>query len=721
MFGLVSRTPCLGNVVRPALRVAQNIPCRCLVRLKVDVSASARLGSLRRLLFEKDIVRVMEVHNGLGALIAQTAKAKRSNGEEVKFDALWSSSLTSSASKGKPDIETVDTSERLAIVQDVLEVSNLPVLYDGDTGGLPEVFKFTVKTLERLGVSACIIEDKKGLKQNSLFGTEREQQLEDIPVFCEKIKSGQAAKATDDFMIIARLEALIAGYGEAEALKRAKAYIEAGADGIMIHSKEKKPDEILSFLREYSKFPKRVPVVAVPTTYNSITEEELGKSGVGICIYANQMLRAAYPSMVNIANSILTHGRSQEADAQLMPVKEIISLIDTGKPDLARPMTELVRDFIDPREFCLYLKSIGVDFYTGVPDSLLKDICSCFAQQENHAIVANEGSAIALAAGYHLATGKVPLVYMQNSGLGNAINPLLSLADPKVYGVPMLLLIGWRGQPGKKDEPQHMVQGARMRDMLDAMKIPFATLPDFLEGEGGAAEIVNGALSVAKRNSQPFALLVKRQTFTPFESQDQIEHEGTLSREETLRICINRLGEHDVVVGTTGFTSREIYTIRDEMGGDHSKDFLTVGSMGHASAIALGVAMQTPYRNVICFDGDGATLMHMGNISTVASLSPKNFKHVLINNGVHDSVGGQATGLSAGSSLATTLGYKWSRKVTSEEDLVSAFDELLKSDGPGMLEVMSKPGARSDLGRPRTTPVANKKSLMAFLAGTDQL
>jgi len=664
----------------------------------------------------------MEVHNGLGALIAEATTAVRPSGQAVAFDAVWSSSLTSSVSKGKPDIEAVDTTARLALVEDVLEVSNLPVLYDGDTGGPPELFKFTIKTLERKGVSACIIEDKTGLKQNSLFGTDRVQQLEDIDIFCEKLHQGHVTKTQEDFMIIARLEALIAGLGEEEALKRAKAYIAAGADGIMIHSKEKNPDEVISFLDKYREFKDKVPVVAVPTTYNSITEDELVKHGVHVCIYANQMLRAAYPSMVQVTKSILTHGRSQEADSTLMPVKDILTLVDKAPGGASNgsttpgPLTELVRDFIDPKEFFDVLHREGVEFFAGVPDSLLKDAAAYICDHASQVITANEGSAIAMAAGYHLATGKVPMVYMQNSGLGNAINPLLSLADPKVYGTPMLMMIGWRGQPGKKDEPQHMVQGARMRSMLDAMKIPYMILPDYLEGEEGAATILKQAIEVAKRDKQPVALLVKRQTFRSYKSQVKPESHGVMSREEALGVCIGLLGERDVVVGTTGFTSREIYTLREEMGHDHSRDFLTVGSMGHASAIAQGIALHSKDRNVVCFDGDGASVMHLGNMVTIASLGSKNLKHVVINNGVHDSVGGQPAYLREIAPVAKALGYKHARKVVEKDDLAAAFQELLQTPGPCLLEVLAQPGAREDLGRPKSSPAANKQALMEFLS-----
>lgn len=282
-----------------------------------------RLSSLRKLINTKPISKFLEAHSGLTGLIAETVRGP--NGEE--FDGTWSSSLTSSAIKAKPDIETVDTSSRLSIVQDILEVTSKPLIYDGDTGGLPEIFHFTVRSLERLGVSACIIEDKTGLKQNSLFGTERKQILESIPEFCEKIKRGKKAQLTKDFMIIGRMESLIAGLGQEEALSRTKASIESGADGIMIHSKEKKSDEILEFLESYNRFDKKVPIVAVPTTYNYITECELAKYGVSICIYANHLLRASYPSMLKVAESILAHKRSKEADDLIMGIKPIINLI----------------------------------------------------------------------------------------------------------------------------------------------------------------------------------------------------------------------------------------------------------------------------------------------------------------------------------------------------------------------------------------------------------
>ena len=725
-----------------------------------------RLVSLRRLMETQEVVRVLEVHNGLSALIAEHATATRPDGTQATFDAMWSSSLTASASKGKPDIETVTTSERLQLVQDSLDASGKPLIYDGDTGGHPEIFHFTVRALERMGVSACIIEDKTGLKQNSLFGTERKQQLEDIDAFSEKIRAGQAAKLTEEFMIVARLEALIAGWGEEEALKRARAFIDAGADAIMIHSKDKSPDEVLSFLAAYSKFDRKVPVVTVPTTYNTITEAELVAAGSQIVIYANHMLRAAYPSMMGVAESILMHGRSKEADDTVMPVKNIITLIDdntgmgaTEAAAAARgaggatggggvrafstsaharpgarsfsssavshsdvsPFSETVRDFLDPATFFDMLLENDISFFTGVPDSLLKDFCAYVSDHApshpgvEHEITANEGSAIALAAGYNMATGKVPLVYMQNSGLGNAVNPLLSLADPQVYSTPMMMLIGWRGEPGKKDEPQHIVQGERMAAMLAAMNIPFEVLPDY---EDGARNTVSSLARIATERQCPVALLCRRQTFTKYSMQEPVVSTAPMTREDALRLCLSRLGPWDLVVSTTGFASREVFELREELGQGHERDFLTVGSMGHASAIALGIAKAKPSKDMYCFDGDGAMLMHMGNMATVGMSGLANFKHVINNNFAHDSVGAQPTGTAAIDvpAMARALGYTWAASAETEKEAAELFSELREhKDGPGLLEIRVRPGARSNLGRPTSSPVENKEQFMSFV------
>lgn len=297
----------------------------------LGVTPQARLASLRRLITAKPIVRILESHNGLTGLIAEHTTVEV-NGQHREFDGMWASSLTDSTSKGKPDIEAVDLTTRLHDLNDTLEVTTKPVIFDGDTGGKVEHFVFTVRTLERLGISAVIIEDKVGLKQNSLFGTDAVQTQDTIEGFCAKIQSGKKAQITEDFMVIARIESLIAGKPVEDALERAFAYVAAGADGVMIHSKNKDGMDIKEFCQRFREKDAHTPIVAVPTTYNQFTEEELAEWGINIVIYANHMLRSAYPAMVKCAESILVNSRSLEASEQYcMPIKEILTLIPGTK------------------------------------------------------------------------------------------------------------------------------------------------------------------------------------------------------------------------------------------------------------------------------------------------------------------------------------------------------------------------------------------------------
>jgi phosphoenolpyruvate phosphomutase len=297
---------------------------------EVGTTPDVRLKTLRRLIENKEIIRIMEAHSGLSALIIETLEMEmEQDGARRGFDGMWSSSLTDSTSRGKPDIEAVDLTTRLHSLTDILECTTKPIIFDGDTGGKPEHFVFTVRTLERNGVSAVIIEDKAGLKKNSLFGTEVLQQLADVPDFCEKIRAGKRAQVTEDFMIIARLESLIAGSTVADALERARAYVGSGVDGVMIHSKEKTGLDIQEFCAAFRREHAHIPLVLVPTTYNQYTEKDLASWGATIVIYANHLLRASYPAMVKAAQSILRHGRSFEAEADnlCMPIREVLELI----------------------------------------------------------------------------------------------------------------------------------------------------------------------------------------------------------------------------------------------------------------------------------------------------------------------------------------------------------------------------------------------------------
>eukprot|EP00474_Spongospora_subterranea_P008808 CRZ09266.1 hypothetical protein [Spongospora subterranea] len=393
--------------------------------------------------------------------------------------------------------------------------------------------------------------------------------------------------------------------------------------------------------------------------------------------------------------------------------------------DSESALTETIRDFLPPAEFYSLLTNRGLDFFAGVPDSLLKDFCAYVQDNTAHAkhiICANEGASISVAAGYHLSTQKTPVVYMQNSGFGNSVNPLVSLCDPAVYSLPMLLLIGWRGEPGKRDESQHLVQGRVTPSLLADLGIPFQVLPDFIEG---ATAAVDTAIHTLNTRQGPYALLVRRQCFSRYklQSKEAVDDNIILSREEAIELIISNTPEWDAFVATTGFTSRELYELRmkgpiKDGSQKLTRDFLTVGSMGHASAIALGIAMGKPSRNIWCLDGDGACLMHMGNMTTIGSRSLPNFKHIILNNGAHDSVGGQPTGALNIDfpAIAKASGYKTVLSATTSQEITSAINLLAEAPGPSLLEIRVIKGARKNLGRPNVRPVDNKHAFMKFLS-----
>jgi len=363
------------------------------------------------------------------------------------------------------------------------------------------------------------------------------------------------------------------------------------------------------------------------------------------------------------------------------------------------------------------LQQHNFSFYTGVPDSLLKDFCAYVTEHssaQNHIIAANEGNAVALAAGYHLATGKFGVVYLQNSGLGNCINPLTSLTDKEIYSLPLLLLIGWRAEPGKKDEPQHQKMGKITLPLLETLDIPYAILPD---SEQSAKETIQKASHHFVHNKTPYALVVREGTFDAYSLQNKQETNFPLNREEALKVVVSQLGENDIVVSTTGKASRELFEFRKAMGKSHQQDFLTVGSMGHSSAIALGIALQKLKRKVYCLDGDGALIMHMGVLSTIGKLQPANFNHIIFNNFAHDSVGGQPTAADAIDILwiAKANGYKETFQAQTSQEIQACWLKMKNSIGPILLEIRCNKGARKDLERPTQSPLENKRQFMDFL------
>ncbi|WP_427003423.1 phosphonopyruvate decarboxylase [Methanobrevibacter intestini] len=373
---------------------------------------------------------------------------------------------------------------------------------------------------------------------------------------------------------------------------------------------------------------------------------------------------------------------------------------------------------ISPKFFIDKLEENNINFFTGVPDSLLKNICAYIEdnKDENHNIIAaNEGAAMGLATGHYLATGKIPVVYMQNSGEGNIINPLASLTDKEVYNIPILLIIGWRGRPGVHDEPQHIKQGKVTLPLLETMGIKYTILS---KDENEFTNQLNDVIGYMTKTKESFAFVVEKDTFEDYKLQNNQQYENLeMSREEAIQIVADSLDENAVIVSTTGMISRELFEYRANSNQSHEKDFLTVGSMGHASQIALGIALEKSNHKICCFDGDGAAIMHMGSMAIIGSKHPENYIHIIFNNGAHDSVGGQPTvGLQINiPEIAKALNYK---KVFSIKDRMSLKEVLNKINGekgPIMLEIQVKKGNRKDLGRPTTTPIQNKEALMKFL------
>lgn len=371
-----------------------------------------------------------------------------------------------------------------------------------------------------------------------------------------------------------------------------------------------------------------------------------------------------------------------------------------------------------PADLFNILKENNINCFCGVPDSLLKDFCAYITDHtdpKQHTITANEGNAVGLAAGHYLVTGNPACVYMQNSGIGNCVNPLLSLTDEEVYNIPVLMFIGWRGEPDKKDEPQHIKQGKVTDKLLDAMGICYEILPQDFEA---AKILLKKAFQYMKETNRPFAFIVRKGTFEKYDLKNKKQSEYELKREDAIETIVKHLKPSDVVVSTTGHISRELYEIRERLNQSHKYDFLTVGSMGHSSSIALGIALEKSDRDIYCFDGDGAFLMHQGAATVNASKELTNFKHIILNNEAHDSVGSQPTAVykSNLSNLALACGYEKAFSVKTKEELEEILPEFMNSRCCSFLEIKVKCGAREDLGRPKEKPQENKKIFMENLA-----
>jgi phosphonopyruvate decarboxylase len=376
---------------------------------------------------------------------------------------------------------------------------------------------------------------------------------------------------------------------------------------------------------------------------------------------------------------------------------------------------------IHTAQFVESLRQHNIRFFAGVPDSLLKNFCAYLTATlppKEHIIAANEGGAVGMSIGYHLATGNIGCVYMQNSGEGNIVNPLLSLADEKIYDIPMLLIIGWRGEPGVKDEPQHITQGELTLPLLDTMHVPYAIIDETWEQQ------LDNAIRYIHEHNGRYALIVRKGTFSePHIAPEYQQLPLPLSREEAITTIVTSTDTKDKIVATTGMISRELFELREHQHAGHANDFLTVGGMGHANQIALTIALQHPEQRIWCLDGDGAVLMHMGGMAIIANSEANNLVHVVLNNGAHDSVGGQPTvGLSIDiAKIASAMGYKQTYTVTSNTELTKVLNQIKEASGPILINILVRKGNRPDLGRPTTTPIQNKQAFMAqILKTTDE-
>ena len=357
-------------------------------------------------------------------------------------------------------------------------------------------------------------------------------------------------------------------------------------------------------------------------------------------------------------------------------------------------------------------------FFSGVPDSTFKDWMKFLADEHGkrltNIIACNECEAVAIAAGYNIATGKIGVVYMQNSGEGKAVNPLTSLCDSEIYSIPVLLMIGWRGEPGKEDEPQHKKMGRVMLPLLDTLEIPYKTLPDDIEE---AEKVIAEMKKKVEKTKSPAVVIIKKGLFEKYEEKRKSEAKYEMTREDAIKTIVDNLDGSEAIISTTGKSSRELFEYREESGQGHSKDFLTVGSMGCSASIANSIALQKPGKQIFVFDGDGSVIMQMGSLATIGHYKPKNLYHIIFDNNAHESTGGQPTVSDTVNfeQIALACGYKAAKTAETKFDLEKTIKKMKSSEGPQMLIIKVNKGARKDLGRPTTTPIENKQAFMEFL------
>ena len=722
--------------------------------------------AFRNMLNSDELEFIMEAHNGLSAKIVQ----------EAGFKGIWASGLSMSASLGVRDNNEASWTQVTDVTDYMYDATGMPILLDGDTGfGNFNNARRLVNRLERIGVAGVCMEDKMFPKTNSFIGGEK-QVLASIEEFSGKIAACKAYQKDPDFNVVARLESFITGKGVDDAMDRAYAYADAGADAILVHSKKSDDSDIVDFMKRWDG---RKPIVIVPTKYYKTPTDKFRDLGISLVIWANHNVRASISAMQETTQEIYEKQSLETVEGSIATVNEIFRIQDNEElegvedkyssnyvaqrpwqnhkknqtrqystsrrtPDDASMskdfskefstapkavqkeevpvqeevaaskiiFTEIERHFLNSQEFCDALKAKGTDQYFGVPDSLLQDYLKHLDENSvsvKNIVTANEGNAIAMAAGYNVSTGKISCVYLQNSGLGNVVNPLLSLTHPDVYSIPMLMMVGWRGEPNKHDEPQHMIQGELTPSMLETLGIEYQVLSDHIHM---AKEQIDVAYEHMRATSSPYCLLVRRQTFEKEEIDMNIVEGPLMTRREAIHTVLEHLpsDRRYKFVSATGFTSRELYAL------DHTDDNMyMVGSMGHTSAFATGCSMNPDFGTVVCLDGDGGTLMHMG--SMLASAQHGQMLHIVLNNGMHESVGGQTTYAQDinFSNIAKELGYKHCYQFDNQEELAMFLKNSLRDIDmkSTFIEIKTKQGIAGTLPRPKQTMKEIKEAFIS--------
>lgn len=691
---------------------------------------SDKSSQLRQLIRKDKLSFIMEAHNGLSARIVQ----------EAGFKGIWASGFSIAASLGVRDCNEASWTQALDVLEFMSDATELPILMDGDAGfGNFNNVRRLVKKLEQRGIAGVCLEDKEFPKKNS-FMKGCQQKLADIEEFCGKIRAAQDSKVDPDFVVVARTEALTAGRGPVEALRRAETYRLAGADAILVHSK--RPDflEIEAFMKEWGQ---RLPVITVPTTYFATPAETFRKAGISMVIWANQNLRAGVKAMQDVSSKLESFASALHVEPSIAGVSEIFRLTETdelyeaekrylpdaapcnpneGEKELPLALTQNATvpnpGKLDTTLFGNKLKDLGYRFFSGVPCSFLKGLINFAMNECTYFNSANEGDAVAFCAGVSLG-GRKAVVLMQNSGLANAVSPLTSLTN--IFRLPVLGFVSLRGEPGIPDEPQHELMGTITTRLLDVMQIPWA----FLSADLKVAQV---QLAEAERYisaNQAFFFIVRKGIFSDVElkkSSVNTVAKPALTRErvaanppfrwEVLESINGMKDKNTVLLATTGKTGRELCDLDDA-----PNNFYMVGSMGCLLSLGLGLAMSRPGKRVVAIDGDGALLMRLSSLTMAGYYHPPNLLHILLDNAAHDSTGGQST-LSPGvdfPALAFAAGYTKAVSAGTTDELSGYICEWQREPQLTFIHIRTTPGSVKEPGRPSLKPYEIKERLMRFM------